>query len=187
MDYQATVTGLFRSSLIYLCGQKPLADAKIEMVNSFKSILKQMCSLTDSEFQTEQMSYLGLAFLGVFKHIIYRAQFFSDYKNTIVDYINTLKVTLSKLPLDLVFKQINPLLFDVSDLAGQGASICETDEEGNFEYPVTLELSRESCFSADAVLLDDGLKMLFVVCQSESNVVAKYFRSDIFIFFTIMV
>lgn len=163
-------------SLIHLCTQKPLADAKIEMVNKFKTILKQMCSLTDSEFQTEQMSYMGLAFLGVFKHLIYRAQFFTNYKNTIIDHINAVKVTLNKYPVDLLFKQINPLLFDLTDLDKQEASVCETDEEGNFEYPNTLELSRESCLGAEAVLMDDGIQMLFAVCQVESGVLGKYFR-----------
>lgn len=135
-----------------------------------------MCTLTDSEFQTEQMSYMGLAFLGVFKHLIYRAQYFTNYKNTIIDHINTVKVTLNKFPVDLLFKQINPLLFDLTDLDNQETEVCETDDEGNFEYPNTLELSRESCLGAEAVLMDDGIQMLFAVCHVGSGVLAKYFR-----------
>ena len=178
MDYQAVVCGLVRQSIIQLCSNKSLIDVQIELINKFKAMMKQMCALTTSEFQTDQMAYLGQAFLGVVKHFIFRAQFFSDYNNPIVDYINWFKITLNKMPVDCFFKQFNPLIFDLSELASGtvSAEICEMDEVNGFTYPETVELTRAECLSKDVVLLDDGLSISLVICRYEPAVVNQLFR-----------
>lgn len=169
LDYPAAVCGLFKESLIQLCSSKPLTDIQIELVSKFKSFLKQMCALTDQSFQEEQMAYLGLAFLGLYKHDIFRAQHFSDYQKPEVDCINALKVILNKMNVDSLFKQVNPLLFDLgSGFLGQ--------RQAEFEYPPTLELSWEAAAGSQCVLMDDGLQMFLVFTSLQDPLCQTLFR-----------
>ena len=169
MDYSASICAFTKELLIQLCSAKPLNDIQIELISRFKSILKQMCQGTDSEFQTEQMSYMGLAFLGIFKLLIFRAQHYSDYQNPIIDCINWLKVVLNRMPVDMLFKQVNPLLFNLSEyLKGPASEV--------FEYPETLELTWASVADKDCVLMDDGIQMNLVFSSLQNPLCSKLFR-----------
>ena len=172
MDYQATVAALMKENLIQLCTSKPLTDIQIELVSKFKSFLKQMCGCTDKDYQEDQMAFLGLAFLGMFKHSVFRAQHFSDYQNPFIDQINWLKVLLNRSPVECVFKQINPLLFDLSE-----GFLTSTSK---FEYPPTLELSWEAVAGRPLVLLDDGLQMMLVFSSLNDSLCGKIFKYLLF-------
>jgi hypothetical protein len=171
LDYQSAVCALFKESLIQLCTSKPLTDIQIELVSKFKSFLKQMCSYTDEDFQTEQMAFLGLAFLGFYKHDLFRAQHYSDYQNPIIDRINSLKVILNKMNVDSLFKQLNPLLFDV----GQEYLKTPTSDQ-DFEYPATLELTWEALAEKELVLLDDGLSINLLFSSFSIPLIQRLFR-----------
>ena len=175
MDYQATVCALVRKTIILLCSTKSLIDIQLEIVNQFKSLMRQMSNTTDTEFQTEQMAYLGLAFLGVYKHFIFRAHHCVDYTNTILDYINWAKITLNKMPVDHMFKQFNPLVFDLTDLGINDPQVCEVDPEIGFNYPITVELTAAECLAKDIVLMDDGLTMMLVIVKYDLEIVDQFF------------
>ena len=170
MDYQSTTCGLVKQSIIQMCSAKPLTDIQIELVSKFKAILKQMCIGTDQDYQADQMAFMGLAFLVVYKNLVFRAQHYTDYKNPIVDRINYLKVSLNKMNVDSLFKQFNPLLFDLSD------QFLKQSSSEEFEYPEMLELSWESVAGKPLVVMDDGLN-IFIIFDSATNVLcARIFR-----------
>jgi len=112
---------------------------------------------------------MGLAFLGIFKLLIFRAQHYTDYQNPIIDCINWLKVILNRMPVDMLFKQINPLLFNLSEYL-------KTPPSEVFEYPETLELTWASVADKDCVLMDDGIQMNLVFSSLQNPLCSKLFR-----------
>ena len=129
-----------------------------------------MCIGTDQQFQADQMAFMGLAFLGVYKHLVFRAQHFADYKNPIVDKINYLKISLNKMNVDSLFKQFNPLIFELST-----EFLSQTPSE-EFEYPPMLELSWEAVAAKPLVVMDDGLNIFLVFDSITNNLCERIFR-----------
>lgn len=140
--------------------------------------MKLLSASTNQETQSELMSYLSLALLGVQKHLIFRSQHYLNYQNSIIDYINWLKITMNKMPIDSLFKQINPLLFDLSQLVDQTYSptLCEMDEETGFEYPLTIELSYEQAGSKQLLLMDDGVSLSLVIMNYNIDIINTLFQ-----------
>lgn len=171
MDYQSAVCAFVKELLIQLCSSKPLTDISIELMSRFKSQLKQMCQSTDQEFQAEQMAFMGLAFLGVAKLLIFRAHYFSDYQNAAVDRVNWLKLCLNRMSVDSLFKQLNPLLFDLSS-----GFLAHATSQANFEYPPTIELSWEAVAGKPLVLMDDGLQIWLLFSSLQEPLITKMFR-----------
>lgn len=171
LDFQSVVCAFVKELLIQLCSSKPLTDISIELVSRFKSQLKQMCQSTAEDFQAEQMAFLGLAFLGISKLLIFRAQHFSNYQSAAVDRVNWLKLCLNRMPVDGLFKQVNPLLFDLS-----GGFLAQATSPSDFEYPATLELSWEAVAGKPLVLMDDGLQIWLVFSSLQDSLVESIFR-----------
>ena len=178
MDYQSTVCGILKEHIIQLCSQKPLPDIDIELTNRFKSLMKLISVSVSPEKQSELMSYLSLALLGLKKHLIFRAQHHLNYQNSIIDYINWLKITMNQMPNDLLYKQINPILFDLSFLVNisSNENFCEHNEEGIFEFPTTLELSFEQTGDKQLLLMDDGLSISLVILNYDADIISNIFK-----------
>lgn len=158
--------------------QKPVTDSNTEMTNKFKSLMRLLATSTNQIIQTELISYLSMALLGIQKHLIFRGQNYTKFQDSIIDYINWLKITMNKMPVDNLFKQINPLLFDLSELIDQTYNplICEMNEEMAFEYPLTIELSYKEAESRQLLLMDDGLSLDLVIMNYTANVVNTLFQ-----------
>lgn len=178
LDFQSTICGFIKEHIIQLCSQKPLSDINIEITNRVKSLMKLIAASTDQDTQAELMSYLSLALLGVQKHLIFRSQHYVNYQNSIIDYINWLKITMNKMPIDCLFKQINPLLFDLSELVDQTytPTLCEMNEETGFEYPLTIELSYEHVGTKHLLLMDDGVSLCLVIMNYNADIINLLFQ-----------
>lgn len=178
LDYQSTVCMFVKKHISQMSSQIPLADINKETTNKFKSLMKIIASSTNQITQSELIPYLSLALLGIHKHLIFRAQDYDKSQNSIIDYINWLKIIMNKMPVDILFKQINPLLFDLSNLINQTycSTFCEINEEIGFEYPLTIDLSYEQAQTKQLLLMDDGLSLNLVIMNCSTEIINKLFK-----------
>ncbi len=85
----------------------------------------------------------------------------NNFKNSSVDHIVFKRMQLNQSTPSIINKNLNPLIFDLSDLK----SFCVYDEEENFVYPPTLRLSQEELADVPLSLVDDGFALYLYVLK----------------------
>lgn len=160
LNIQTTLSTVLKQNLVKILSKTSLVDLQVELINQMKLIFSKIAHKTDLQFQTDNLPYLAMGFLGLLKNIVFQGQYINNFKNNSVDMLTYYRLILNNAPSDIIFKNINPTLFDLSEI-GQNYGIYNENEE--FIYPPVIRLSIEEVEKTKFCLLDDGFNIFFYI------------------------
>jgi hypothetical protein len=161
MDVQTTLAAILKQNIVKILSKVSLVDLQIELVNQIKLILSKISHTTSLDFQTEVLPYFAMGFLGLLKNIVFQGQYINNFRNNSVDMLSYYRLMLNSAPADVIFKNINPTLFDLSDIG----NTCGFYENEEFVYPPVIRLTIEEVEKTKFCLLDDGFNIFLYIIE----------------------
>lgn len=162
INIQTTLSTVLKQNIVKLLSKTSLIDLQIELVNQMKLIFTKISQKTNLDFQSENLPYLAMGFLGLLKNIVFQGQYINNFKNNSVDMLTYYRLILNSAPSEIIFKNINPTLFDLSTI-GSDCGIYNGNEE--FVFPPVIRLSIEEVEKTKFCLLDDGFNIFFYIIE----------------------